>query len=561
MKIKRTSRIITLIVIVLSLIAIAFAAVARYNWILAQEAYEARRKMFGFADQLAKGSDTLTNSVRAYASTGDEKYKKAFQAELTIDRNRDIAVEGLQKLGLAEEEQELIARAKRNSDKLVVLENQAFASVENLDIPHAIQIVYGPEFISTKASVMESIAEARREMEKRFTSHAGDVAQRARVLDNLAISVLLINAITIVFAMIFFYRRKVVHPLANLTQSLTNLIARKKGAEIGYQQETTEIGEVARSIEKYRLNVEEADRQHWVKTGVAEIADKLQGAERPDDFGQRLLSTLVPLIDAVYGAFHLFEEKDNQFNLVSGYGFENNRKIGSSFKPGEGIAGQAAVEKKVIVVKDLPPNYIKIASGLGQSSPRILFAIPIATEDNVLAVIEVASFSELTDEQHTLLNEAAPMIALKLDVLQRNLRTVQLLEQVRISEQRTRETEKFFRNVLEMAPDGMMVLDSNGIIQLANAQCEELFGYTRSELIGKQVEMLVPENVREHHPLLRAEFFESPKTRSMGAGRELSAVRKDGSFFPVEIGLSPVPAREGEKDQVAVSIRDVTEQK
>ena len=427
-------------------------------------------------------------------------------------------------------------------------------------VPRAIQIVYGPEYVSAKASVMEPIAQCRHLMEQRFTATATGLADRARIFDNVAISVLLLNAITIVGAMIFFYRRKVVLPLANMTQSLTNLIAKKEGAAIEYQQETSEIGEVARSIEKYRLNVEEADRQHWVKTGVAEIADKLQGAEQPDDFGRRLLSTLVPLIDAAYGAFHLFEEKDDQFHFVSGYGFENNRATGS-FKPGEGIAGQVAVERKIIVVKDLPPNYIKIASGLGQSSPRILIAIPVATEDNVLAVIEVASFSELTNEQRTLLDEAAPMVALKLDVLQRNLRTMQLLEQVRISEQRTRETEKFFRNVLEMAPDGMMVVDSNGIIQLANAQCEELFGYTRSELIGKPVEMLVPDHIREHHPALRAEFHQSPKTRSMGSGRELLALRKDGSLFPVEIGLSPVPAREGESDQVAVSIRDVTEQK
>ncbi|MCI0618543.1 PAS domain S-box protein, partial [bacterium] len=283
-------------------------------------------------------------------------------------------------------------------------------------------------------------------------------------------------------------------------------------------------------------------------------------AEQPDDFGRRLLSTLVPLIDAAYGAFHLFEEKDVQFHFVSGYGFENSRASGS-FKPGEGIVGQAAVERKIIVVKDLPPNYIKIASGLGQSSPRILIAIPVATENTVLAVIEVASFSELTNEQRTLLDEAAPMVALKLDVLQRNLRTMQLLEQVRISEQRTRETEKFFRNVLEMAPDGMMVVDSNGIIQLANAQCEELFGYTSNELIGKPVEMLVPDHIREHHPALRAEFYQSPKTRSMGTGRELSALRKDGSLFPVEIGLSPISGHEGESIQVAVSIRDITERK
>jgi two-component system, sensor histidine kinase and response regulator len=561
MKIKRTSRIITLVVIILSLIAIAFAAVARHYWIVAQKNYESRRKMSGFSDQLAAGSDRLTNAVRAYAATGDKRYKKDFEEELNIDRNRDIAVAGLQKLGLTEQEQELIERAKRNSDKLVLLENQAFAAVENFDVPHAIQIVYGPEYVSAKASIMEPIAQCRQLMEQRFTSTATARADQARIFDNVALSVLLVNAITIVSAMIFFYRRKVINPLANLTQSLTNLVARKEGAKIGYQEETTEIGEVARSIEKYRINVDEADRQNWVKRSLAEIADSLQGAEQPEDFGKRLLSTLVPLVGAGYGAFHLFDESDMHFHLASGYGFGEDLNEGTTFKPGEGIAGQAAIERKAITLTDLPPNYIQIGSGLGKATPRILSAIPVTTEDRVLAVVEVASFSAFTNEQRTLLEESAPMVALKLDVLQRNLRTLQLLEQVKVSEQRTRETEKFFRNVLEMAPDGMMVVDESGIIQLANAQCEELFGYTRDELIGKPVEMLVPDNIREHHPELRAGFHKAPRTRSMGTGRELSARRKDGSMFPVEIGLSPVPALEGKSAQVAVSIRDVTNQK
>ncbi|HEY7162368.1 MAG TPA: hypothetical protein VH815_13970, partial [Acidobacteriota bacterium] len=131
MKIKRTSRIITLIVIILSLIAITLAAVARHYWIVAQKNYESRRRMSSFSDQLTAGSDRLTNAVRAYAATGDKRYKKDFDDEVNIDRNRDIAVAALQKLGLTEEEQELITRAKRNSDKLILLENQAFAAVEN----------------------------------------------------------------------------------------------------------------------------------------------------------------------------------------------------------------------------------------------------------------------------------------------------------------------------------------------------------------------------------------------------------------------------------------------
>src|SRR4030095_4296971 len=127
--------------------------------------------------------------------------------------------------------------------------------------------------------------------------------------------------------------------------------------------------------------------------------------------------------------------------------------------------------------------------------------------------------------------------------------------------ERLRETEQFFRSVLELAPGGLMVVDDKGVIQLANAQCEKLFGYSRDELIGQPVEILVPDHVRPRHPVLRASFHQARVVRGMGANRELQALQKNVSLFPVEIGLSPLPERQGESAQVAVSIRDITERR
>ena len=135
------------------------------------------------------------------------------------------------------------------------------------------------------------------------------------------------------------------------------------------------------------------------------------------------------------------------------------------------------------------------------------------------------------------------------------------ITQQRRAEERLRDTERFFRSVLESAPDAMMVVEQSGAIQIANAQCEKVFGYTRDELAGQRVEMLMPENVRTGHPALRDGFFHLPTARPMGVGRELAGLRKDGSVFPVEIGLSPLPARGSESAHVAVSIRDITVRK
>ncbi len=132
---------------------------------------------------------------------------------------------------------------------------------------------------------------------------------------------------------------------------------------------------------------------------------------------------------------------------------------------------------------------------------------------------------------------------------------------IKEGEQQLRQTEQYFRSVLERAPDGLMVVDPDGTIRLANAQCEKLFGYARDELIGQKVEKLVPAAIRGRHPGLRESYHQAPTTRAMGAKQELNAQRKDGSLFPVDIGLSPLPALDGSNTQVAVSIRNVTERK
>ncbi len=116
-----------------------------------------------------------------------------------------------------------------------------------------------------------------------------------------------------------------------------------------------------------------------------------------------------------------------------------------------------------------------------------------------------------------------------------------------------------FRELLEAAPDAIVEVDQNGRILLMNAATESLFGYTREELMGKSIEMLVPHGSRDSHAALRTGYWENPISRPMGTGRTLLALRKNGTQFPVEISLSPVHSEEGVC--VAAIIRDVTERK
>jgi PAS domain S-box-containing protein len=116
-----------------------------------------------------------------------------------------------------------------------------------------------------------------------------------------------------------------------------------------------------------------------------------------------------------------------------------------------------------------------------------------------------------------------------------------------------------FRLVVEAAPNAMLMTDKDRRITLVNRSTEALFGYTRAELIGQPLELLVPQRFRDHHPELVANFFAAPQARAMGAGRELFGLRKDGSEVPIEIGLNPIETPQGLF--TLASIIDITERK
>lgn len=122
-----------------------------------------------------------------------------------------------------------------------------------------------------------------------------------------------------------------------------------------------------------------------------------------------------------------------------------------------------------------------------------------------------------------------------------------------------KKAEEKFRGLLETAPDATIIANKQGEIVLVNQQTQAMFGYKKGELIGRPVEILVPLDLRHQHTDHRASYYKEPRVRSMGAGLELYAVRKDGSQFPVEISLSPLETTEGML--VSAAIRDITERK
>jgi PAS domain S-box-containing protein len=122
-----------------------------------------------------------------------------------------------------------------------------------------------------------------------------------------------------------------------------------------------------------------------------------------------------------------------------------------------------------------------------------------------------------------------------------------------------KHVEQQFHTTVEASPNGLLMVDAQGTIRMANRQVDQLFGYDRTELIGQPVEMLVPQPMRSHHAGDRREFIAHSESRAMGKGRDLFGVRKDGTEFPLEIGLSPVQTPYGMS--VLASVVDISERK
>src|SRR5437867_1856110 len=144
------------------------------------------------------------------------------------------------------------------------------------------------------------------------------------------------------------------------------------------------------------------------------------------------------------------------------------------------------------------------------------------------------------------------VVALGYQLCNDAVRAADLASELKVGEER-------FRRVVEAAPNAMIMVNHEGQITLANQQAEKTFGYPREELLGRPIEMLVPERLRSGYRDFRHDYFCHPQARSMGAGWELFGLRKDGSEVPVEIGLSPIHTSNG--PLVLASIVDITERK
>ncbi|RWB77020.1 MAG: response regulator [Mesorhizobium sp.] len=221
---------------------------------------------------------------------------------------------------------------------------------------------------------------------------------------------------------------------------LTRSISVQASGEVAALKDN--INEMIRNLKDQTLKNAEQD---WLKTNLARFSRMLQGERDLATVSRLIMSELAPLVNAQYGVFYVTnrEEDESYLELAASYGAESKSAMKQRLDLREGLIGQSAADKRAIVLDNVPPDFLRITSGLGNATPANVIILPALFEDEVKAVIELASFSEFRDTHQSFLNQLMESVGIVLNTIAATMRTEGLLKQSQLltSELQARQTE------------------------------------------------------------------------------------------------------------------------
>jgi CheY-like chemotaxis protein/signal transduction histidine kinase len=244
---------------------------------------------------------------------------------------------------------------------------------------------------------------------------------------------LLAGIVSVILFISFFISRSIVRPIVRLSSFAKKIAKGELDLEIR-NTSSDEVGELGESfnemIANLRTSTAENSIQDWLKSGQNDLAVKMRGEQDIGTLANSIIGSLVTHTQAQIGALYLADDSLNM-KLVGSYAFNKRKDLSNEFKPGEGLIGQVALEKKHIILTRCPEDYISIKSGLGDAVPSNIAVFPIMTEDEVKGIMELGSFNEFDEHTLNFLESVSESIAITFQSVSARLQTEQLLLQTR----------------------------------------------------------------------------------------------------------------------------------
>ncbi len=320
--------------------------------------------------------------------------------------------------------------------------------------------------------------------------------------------------------------------LGNFTKSLkrTAGFARKIGegnldTDFKPMSDEDQLGTALMQMRNNILEAEKKDKErNWIVTGMAEIGDILRTNDELEELGDSILPYFTEKINAIQGAFHVLNDEDEEnlfFEMKSCYAYNKKKYLKSSFKFAEGLIGQSAIEKDMILRTEIPEDYVSITSGLlGDQKPSCILINPLITNDEVYGVLEFAGFEKFNESQINFVQELSLIIARTIFNIKVNERTkMHLEESQKMSNELQEQQEVLRQNAVEMeatqeelktsniqleeqieevnkaqnrmqillqnASEVISIYEENGKIRYISPSVKNILGYPQKEMVGK----------------------------------------------------------------------------
>ncbi|PZE22357.1 HAMP domain-containing protein [Paenibacillus xerothermodurans] len=245
------------------------------------------------------------------------------------------------------------------------------------------------------------------------------------------------------------------------------------------------MNEMIRNLkETTRINTE----QDWLKTNLAKFSRMLQGQRDLCAVSRMILSELAPLVSMQHGVFYINEPQDGEpvLKLFASYAYQQRKNLSNEFRKGEGLVGQCLIENQRILLTNVPADYVVISSGLGEAAPLNIVLLPIVFEDQVLAVLELASFRAFSEIDLAFLDQLTESIGIVINTMQANQRTEELLMQSQSLTEELQKQQMELKNTNEELEDKAKLL----VIQKAEVESKNNEVEVAKRILEEKAEQL-----------------------------------------------------------------------
>jgi HAMP domain-containing protein/CheY-like chemotaxis protein/signal transduction histidine kinase len=253
---------------------------------------------------------------------------------------------------------------------------------------------------------------------------------------------------------------------------LTRSIQVKAQGEVASLKDN--INEMIRNL---RETTQKNAEQDWLKGNLAKFTRMLQGQKDLLTVGRLILSELAPVVSAQHAVFYTMDSSlgaEPSLKLLASYAFKERKNVSSGFHLGEGLVGQAALEKQRILLTNVPPDYVQIASGLGQATPLNIIVLPVLFEGEVKAVMELASFERFNKTHLAFLEQLTESIGIVLNTIEANSRTEELLKQSQgLARELQSQQEELQQTNEELEEKAKLLASQNAEVERKNKEVEQ----------------------------------------------------------------------------------------